>query len=59
MLELAPDMRIATITGWLADLDRQLALARFGSNPIAVNIRHQMHEFTEGALPRSPIGRAG
>ncbi len=59
VLALAPDMRIATVTGWLADLDRQLTLTRFGDSRIAINLRHQIHEFTAGALPCRPTGRVG
>lgn len=49
-LALAPDMRITTVTGWLADLDRELARPRFAGSQVTVGLRQQMHEFTAGAL---------
>jgi transcriptional regulator with XRE-family HTH domain len=50
VLELAADMRISTVTGWLADLDRELAAPRFAASPVAVGLRQQIREFTAGAL---------
>jgi hypothetical protein len=50
VLALAPDMRITTVTGWLADLDRELARSRFAGSQITANLRQQMHDFTAGAL---------
>jgi hypothetical protein len=52
-------MRIATVTGWLADLDNQLAARRFGASKIGISLRDQIHEFTAGALRHTPTGRAG
>jgi hypothetical protein len=49
-LALAPDMRITTVTGWLADLDRELAQPRFADSQITASLRQQMHDFTAGAL---------
>ncbi|MGH3275252.1 MAG: hypothetical protein ACRDNZ_13130, partial [Streptosporangiaceae bacterium] len=51
VLTLAPEFRIATVTGWLADLDRQLARRRFASAPAAVSLRQDIREFQAGALP--------
>jgi hypothetical protein len=50
VLELAPDMRITTVTGWLADFDQELARPRIAASPIAVSLRQQIREFTAGAL---------
>jgi hypothetical protein len=50
VLELAPGMRITTVTGWLADLDRELARPRIAASPIAASLRQQVREFTAGAL---------
>jgi tetratricopeptide (TPR) repeat protein len=50
VLELAPSMRITTVTGWLADLDRELARPRISASPIAASLRQQVREFTAGAL---------
>ena len=58
VLALAPDMRIATVTGWLADLDNQLAARRFGASKIGISLRDQIREFTAGALRHTPTGRA-
>jgi hypothetical protein len=58
VLALAPGMRIATVTGWLADLDDQLAARRFGASKIGVSLRDQIHEFTVGALRHTQTGRA-
>jgi hypothetical protein len=49
-LALAPDMRITTVTGWLADLDRQLARSRFVGSQITGSLRQQIREFTAGAV---------
>jgi hypothetical protein len=50
-------MRIATVTGWLADLDGHLAITRFATSKAGVNLRDQIREFTAGALPRASAGR--
>jgi hypothetical protein len=49
VLELARDMRISTVTGWLADLDRELARLQFAASPSAIDLRQQIREFTTGA----------
>jgi hypothetical protein len=49
VLALAPDMRITTVTGWLADLDRELARPRFATSQVA-SIRQEIREFIAGAL---------
>ena len=51
VLAMAPDMRIATVTGWLHDLDSELRTGRHASSPIAVSLRHQIRDFTAAALP--------
>jgi hypothetical protein len=50
VLALAPDMRVTTVTGWLADLDRGLARSEFAASPVSVSLRQQVREFTAGAL---------
>jgi hypothetical protein len=50
MLDLPPGLRIATVTGWLADLDRHLADSRYSHVPVAVELRQQIGEFTRTAL---------
>ena len=51
ILDLSPDFRISTVTGWLADLDTQLAQGRHARSPAAVALRRQIREFTAAALP--------
>lgn len=50
VLELAPDMRITTVTGWLADLDRELARSRFSTSQLAITLRQEIRDFIAGAL---------
>jgi hypothetical protein len=51
VLTLAPEFRIATVTGWLADLDRQLARPRFAGSHQAASLREHIRYFQQGALP--------
>jgi hypothetical protein len=46
MLALPPEFRIATVTGWLADLDRRLSIKHFASSPIAADLRQQIRDFS-------------
>jgi hypothetical protein len=50
MLDLPPGLRIASVTGWLADLDRHLADSRYTHVPVATELRQQIREFTRTAL---------
>jgi hypothetical protein len=50
MLDLPPGLRIASVTGWLADLDRHLADSRYTHVPVAAELRQQIREFTRTAL---------
>jgi hypothetical protein len=49
MLALPAEFRIATVTGWLASLDRRLAGARFARNPLAADLRQQIRDFSAAA----------
>jgi hypothetical protein len=49
VLGLPPGLRIATVTGWLADLDRRLADARYARVPMVAELRQQIREFTTTA----------
>ena len=51
VLAMAPDMRIATVTGWLHDLDTELRTGQHASSPLAVTMRQQIRNFTATALP--------
>jgi hypothetical protein len=46
MLALPPEFRIATVTGWLADLDWRLSVRHFAGSPIAVDLRQQIRDFS-------------
>jgi hypothetical protein len=50
VFDLPPGLRIATVTGWLADLDRRLADDRYERVPIASALRQQIREFATAAL---------
>ncbi len=41
---------LATVTGWLADLDTQLADGKHHDSALAAGIRHQIQPFTDAAL---------
>jgi len=51
VLELAPEFRIATVTGWLDDLDARLAHSRHATSPLAADLRHQIRHFTTTSAP--------
>jgi|ERR1035437_3786957 hypothetical protein len=50
MLTLAPELRLATVTGYLKNLDRRLNQARFHSSKAAIGLRRQVREFNSVAL---------
>ena len=54
MLALPAEFRIATVTGWLASLDRRLAAGRFAGNPLAAGLRQQIRDFTAAAPTVQP-----
>jgi tetratricopeptide (TPR) repeat protein len=51
MLAMPPEYRIATVTGWLADLDRRLSICRYASSLATSCLRQQIRDFTASALP--------
>ena len=59
MLAMPPEFRIATVTGWLADLDRRLSITRYASSPAASCLRQQIRVFTASALPPHDTIEAG
>jgi hypothetical protein len=59
MLALAPQLRIATVTGWLRDFGAQLVRPRFASSSIAASLRPQIRDFNAGALPAATGQEAG
>ena len=46
MLELPPELRINTVTGYLANLERMLSHARFADSHLAAELRQQIREFS-------------
>ena len=46
MLELPPELRINTVTGYLANLDRMLGQPRFACSRLAAGLRQQIREFS-------------
>jgi hypothetical protein len=59
VLTMPPEFRIATVTGWLADLDDRLTSGRFAHSPAASGLRQQIREFTANALPSHAAREAG
>jgi transcriptional regulator with XRE-family HTH domain len=51
VLSLAPEYRMATITGYTAQIGQRLRQRRFQGNAIAMSIREQIYEFNAAALP--------
>jgi hypothetical protein len=51
VLAMPADFRIATVTGWLADLDSQLAVSKHHDSTLATGMRRQIRAFTAVALP--------
>ncbi len=51
VLELPPEFRIATVTGWLAGLDGHLAASRHVTSPAAAGLRQQIRQFTTTPEP--------
>jgi hypothetical protein len=61
MLDLPPALRIPTVTGWLADLDRHLADARYAHVAVAAELRQEIREFmtTAPETQKCPAPRGG
>ena len=59
MLAMPPEYRIATVTGWLVDLDRRMSSCRYAFSPAASGLRQQIRGFTAHALPPHAAGEAG
>jgi hypothetical protein len=58
MLAMPPEFRIATVTGWLANLDHHLSGCRYATSTAASGLRQQIREFTANALPPHATGEA-
>jgi hypothetical protein len=54
VLALPPDLRIATVTGWLANLNQHLSAARYMRDPVAADLRQQIRDFSTLAVTDRP-----
>src|SRR5260370_26831218 len=54
-----PPFRIATITGYLADMDSLLVQHRFAGDRKAGKLREQIRVFTAAACPAAPAAAPG
>jgi hypothetical protein len=59
VLTLAPAFRIATITGYLEDMDSLLRQRRFAGADNARDMRQQIAAFTTAAAPAAASGEEG
>ena len=59
VLAMPPEFRIATVTGWLADLDYRLSSRHYASSRTTPGLRQQILDFTANALPRNATREAG
>jgi tetratricopeptide (TPR) repeat protein len=48
-LNLGPEFRMATVTGYTTQMDQRLRQRRFQNNPIATEIRQRIYEFNSAA----------
>jgi hypothetical protein len=58
VLALPPEFRIASVTGWLADLHGRLSAGRYARSPVAAGLRQQIREFTSAAPRPRPAESA-
>jgi len=59
VMTLDPPFRIATITGYLADMDSLLAQRRFAADRKAAEMREQIRVFTAAACPAASAAAPG
>jgi hypothetical protein len=45
VLDLPPQFRIATVTGWFADLERRISARRYDDSRIAASLREHIRDF--------------
>ena len=58
MLDLPPGLRVATVTGWLTELDRRLAHRRYAGDPTTAELRERIRDFNTTALEAQQIQRS-
>lgn len=54
VLELAPELRVSTVTAYLADLTDRLNASPFRNEKSALSLRAEIRSFNREALPCSP-----
>jgi hypothetical protein len=54
VLALPPELRIATVTGWLADLNQRPSTSRYMRDPAATDLRQQIRDFSTLAVTDRP-----
>jgi hypothetical protein len=54
VLELPPDQRISTVTGYLDEVRGMLQARRYAGSPLAARLREQVREFSAAALTAAP-----
>jgi hypothetical protein len=59
IFSMPPEFRIATVTGWLSELDNHLSGQRFARSPAVGSLRQQIRDFNASALPSHTTGEAG
>lgn len=59
VLSLAPDLRVATVTGYMENLDRRLKHPRFNASKVAVDLRHKLRDFNAIALREDQSTESG
>ena len=50
VLELPPEMRIRTVTGYLQEIEEMLAAPRFDGSALGVGVRRQIVEFNASTV---------
>jgi hypothetical protein len=54
ILDLPPELRLSTVTGYMVNLDRRLAHRRFQRSKDAIDLRSKIREFNSIALLDKP-----
>ena len=50
MLELPPELRIQTVTGYLDEIDAMLTVPRFADSSLGSGLRQQISEFNASSV---------
>jgi hypothetical protein len=57
VLDIPPELRLSTVTGYMVNLDRRLRHRRFQQSKVASELRKTIQEFNSTALLNTPIER--